>query len=192
MVGGDRSSQHQPIVAGPRRDVARPGGPHEREALAEQEAVPRVNEVCRIVVRRCIVKLDQHAEPTAVVDLVQQGTVTAGCVHRPQHEKVSAERDQAVRIAGGKFEIGNLGIGRRRRIQCEPGATAQLLVGARRTERGSRGEVLAFQDLNPLNPCLRMRYYHRQRKQQLRNATGEFAAVVHPGWYLTRAEPFWG
>ena len=130
VIGGDRGSQHQPIVARPGRDVAGPTGPHERESLAEQEAIPRIHEVCRIVVRRRVVKLGEHAEPTAVVDLVQQGIVAAGCVHRTQHEKIGAERDQAAPIAWGKPEIGNLGIGRRRRIQREPGATAQLLVGA--------------------------------------------------------------
>ena len=50
-----------------------------------------------------------------------------------------------------------------------------------------RREVLAFQDFKPLNACLRMRYRHRQREQQLRNATAERAVAAHSRLHLTRA-----
>ena len=175
------------LSPGRRRDVTRPAGPHERKSLAEQEAIPRVREVCRIVVRRRIVKLGENADIAAVVDLVEQGIVAAGRVHRTQHEKIGAERDQAAPIAWGKLEIGDLALAGAAGSSANKARPRSFSYAPDEPNDVRRREVLAFQDFKPLNACLRMRYRHHQREQQLRNATAERAVAAHSGWHLTRA-----
>jgi hypothetical protein len=152
VLGSDRRTQHQSLVAWRRGDIGSPRRPHQGKAMAKQKTVAGVHGGGRIIAGRRFVQLTEDCDIAAVVDLVQKRAVASGDIGGTQHQEFGAEFHQSAIVARRQLEIGNSSIRRSVRIEREEGATAQLFIDAGPAEFGAGGEGLAAQDLDPLNP----------------------------------------
>ena len=108
----DRKARDQSIV--PRRDIALPAAPHQRKAVAHQEAVAGVLRMAALG-RAVQPRHDQLV--AAVGHIVHQPAIAARDIERLQDAELGLVLDVAARIARCPVEIDDTGIQRMRRIE---------------------------------------------------------------------------
>ena len=125
----DREARGQTIVA--RRHVALPPAPHQREAVAHQEAVAGV---ARMAALRRAVQSRHDRLVAAVGHVVHQPAIAARDIERLQDAELGLILDVAARIARRLVQIDDAGIQRMRGIQFAERRAVQPFIGTDRAE----------------------------------------------------------
>ena len=100
-------------------DVDLPSDPHQRVAVAHQQAVAEIGVGGRIVAWRGPIEPSQQRSTATVRDLEQQNAVALRRIRRAKHIEVGREAHAAIRITWRVIQIDDAGVVRIGRIQRE-------------------------------------------------------------------------
>ncbi len=130
---------HQPVDGG---DVMLPATPYHGVAVVHQEPIPRVQRCTGKGRTRGPIEQPQRQAVPPVRDVEHEAMIAALGIDRREEAHIRGEMHQAVVIARGEVQVGDIPVARMGRIHRKMRRAIQLFIGTDRTKGTPVGEDL--------------------------------------------------